>query len=191
MKITLKDVRLSFPALWKAKAINDGAAKFSCSLLLNKESDAAQITAFRAAAKEVAIAQWPTGIPKSVKNCIHEGSEKDYDGYDETIMFVSASSNNRVPIVDIDRTPLAEADGKPYAGCFVNAVVRLWAQDNQFGKRVNAQLCGVQFVRDGESFGEKPFSVEDEFEDLSAGVKGNGGVGTPEDEDIPFAANYL
>jgi len=44
----------------------------------------------------------------------------------------------------------------------------LWAQDNQFGKRVNAELLGVQFVRDGEPFGGgKPATPED-FEDLGA-----------------------
>lgn len=190
MKVTLKNVRLSFPALWKAKSINNGAPKFSASFLLDKENQEDQIADLKKVAKEVAEAQWPKGIPKGVKNCVREGSEKEYDGYGDHVVFVSASSNNRIPVVAQDRTPLAEEDGKPYAGCYVNAVIRLWAQENDFGKRVNAQLCGVQFVKDGESFGDKPFNAEEEFEDLS-GNRGNGALGTPEDSDIPFIPNYI
>ncbi|WP_244126983.1 ssDNA-binding protein, partial [Xylella fastidiosa] len=66
-----------------------------------------------------------------------------------------------------DRTPLAAQDGRPYAGCYVNANIELWAQDNNYGKRINASLGGVQFLRDGEAFaGGGVASVED-FEDLS------------------------
>lgn len=193
MKLTLKNVRLSFPALWKAKSINGGEAKFGASFLIDKEKDAAQLDAVKNAMKEVAREQWPNGIPKGVKFALRDGSEKDFDGYGDGVMFISSSSSHRVPVVAPDRTPLAEEDGKPYAGCYVNASIRLWAQDNNFGKRVNAQLCGVQFVRDGESFGDKPFNPEEEFEDLSKSSTstGNGAVGAPEDDDIPFLPNYL
>jgi hypothetical protein len=47
-------------------------------------------------------------------------------------------------------------------------VVELWAQDNQYGKRINASLGGVQFAKDGESFGGGGNVVEaDDFDDLS------------------------
>jgi hypothetical protein len=71
-------------------------------------------------------------------------------------------------VVDRDRTPLTASDGKPYAGCFVNAVVELWAQDNQYGKRINASLGGVQFAADGDAFGGGGVRTEaDDFDDLS------------------------
>jgi hypothetical protein len=72
--------------------------------------------------------------------------------------------------VDKDRSPLVSADGRPYSGCYVNAQVEVWAQDHKsFGKRINAQLLGVQFVEDGDSFqaGAPPANPED-FGDLSA-----------------------
>ena len=34
----------------------------------------------------------------------------------------------------------------------MNAIVELWAQDNNYGKRINASLAGVQFAKDGEAF---------------------------------------
>jgi hypothetical protein len=96
--------------------------------------------------------------------CLHDGSEKpDTDGYGPGVMYVSASERKRFPIVDKDLTPLAEEDGKPYAGCYVNASIRLWVQDNQYGKRINAAIVAVQFAKDGDSFGAAPVNVEDEF----------------------------
>jgi hypothetical protein len=106
-------------------------------------------------------------VPKSVKLCLRDGAEKDEtDGYGDEVMFVSASSAKRVPVVDRDLTPLMEENGKPYAGCYVNMSIRLWAQDNQFGKRVNAQLRAVQFVKDGEAFGNKPVDPQKEFKQI-------------------------
>jgi hypothetical protein len=107
-------------------------------------------------------------IPKNVKLCLRDGAEKDeIDGYGEEIKFISASCSKRPPVVGRDLTPLAEEDGILYAGCYVNVSFRLWAQDNQFGKRVNAQLRAVQFVRDGDAFGEKPVVAEEEFSALT------------------------
>ena len=79
-------------------------------------------------------------------------------------MFISARSKSRPTVVDRDKTPLTEQDGRPYGGCFVNAIVELWAQDNQFGKRINATLAGVQFLKDGDAFGGSRPADPDEFE---------------------------
>mgnify|MGYP001230954780 CR=1 FL=1 len=37
---------------------------------------------------------------------------------------------------------------------YVNANIELWAQNNAYGKRINATLLVVQFSKDGEPFGE-------------------------------------
>jgi hypothetical protein len=166
MKIKLQNVRLSFPSLFKAKAVNDGEPRFSCSLLLNKKEDAAQIDVLRKGCIEVAHLKWGPKLPKGLTYPVKDGSTKDYDGYTDKIMFISASNQHRPSVVDRDLDPLAEEDGKPYAGCYVNAVIRLWAQDNKWGKKINAQLCGVQFSTDGEAFGEKPFVAQEEFDAL-------------------------
>jgi hypothetical protein len=56
-----------------------------------------------------------------------------------------------------------------YGGCWVNILIRPWWQDNRFGKRVNAGLVAVQFLRDDEAFGEGRITddqIEDSFESL-------------------------
>lgn len=163
MNIKLSNVRLSFPALHRPKAGPDGGEpKFSATFLLDKKTDAAQIKQLQDAIDSLIASELKGKRPKGV--CLHDGSEKpETDGYGDSVMYVSASSKTRVPLVDRNLTPLTEDDNKPYAGCYVNASIRLWAQDNQYGKRINAALRAVQFVKDGNSFGEGSVDVEREF----------------------------
>jgi hypothetical protein len=60
-----------------------------------------------------------------------------------------------------------------YGGCWGNILFRPWFQSNKYGKRVNANLIAVQFLRDGEPFGEGRISdevVDDTFDDESEGA---------------------
>jgi len=168
MKVFLKKVRLSFPHLHEANSYEGGPAKFSASYIFPPDHPAVQ--ELNAAIVKVAAEKWGAkadAILKTLrtagKTCLRDGDSKaDRDEY-AGMMFVSASSAKRVKLVDQDgTTPLVEADGKPYGGCYVNAFVEVWAMDNQFGKRICAGLGGVQFHSDGEPFGAS--SGNDEFE---------------------------
>ena len=175
MNIQLSNVRLSYPQLFKPKAfamspVGQGQSepKFSAVAILDKAQDAKQIQILKDGMKAVAEEKWGVGkIPKGIKVCVRDGAEKEgTEGYGPDIVFVSTSSAKRIPIVDRNLTPLVEEDGKPYAGCYINLSLRLWAQDNQYGKRINAQLRAVQFVKDGEAFGDKPADPKAEFKSL-------------------------
>lgn len=165
--VKLRNVRLSFPALFEARAMDGGTPKFSASFLLNKKTDAAQIKAIQAAIETHLKTKNKGAKLPSNKICLRDGSEKEFDGYGEEVMYVSASNARRPLVVDLQGTPLAAEDGKPYAGCYVNANIDVWWQDNKFGKRVNAQLRSVQFVKDGEAFGAAPLDAAKEFEDVN------------------------
>lgn len=170
----LVSVRLSFPDIWVPKSLQANAEpKYGCSFLIDKATQGEQIKELKELILAAAKAKWPGKVKeltdkKKLHFCLHEGSEKDYDGYSEDNMFLTASSKKRPLIVDRDRTPLAEQDSRPYAGCYVDAIVRIWVQDNDYGKRVNAELMGVQFVKDGDPFGAGPINP-DAFTDHSAG----------------------
>jgi len=170
-QIKLKNVRLSYPALFTPKAFEEGQkAKFNCQLILNKRDHAATIEALQGKIDEAAKSFFGKTVPKLKGICLRDGSEKgDKDGYGDEVMFVSASSERRPQVVDRDPSiPLVEADGRPYAGCYVNAMVSLWVQDNKFGKRVNANILAVQFLKDGEPFGES-VNATDAFADETDG----------------------
>ncbi len=172
MKISLKNVRLTFPALFEAKTVNgEGAPAFSASFLLTPDHPA--IETLRAAFDKIGEAKWGAKWPVIKKGieakdalALHNGDSKaEYDGY-EGNFFISARNKTRPVVIDRDKTPLVEADGKPYAGCYVNASIELWAQDNNYGKRINASLRGVQFLKDGEAFAGGGVASDDEFDDL-------------------------
>jgi Protein of unknown function (DUF2815) len=185
MRIMLKDVRLAFPSLFKASApATGGEAAFSASFLLPKTHK--QLPEIKAAFKTLAKDKWGAksdSVLKSLeaadKLCLHDGDAKaDYEGF-EGNLFISARAKVRPTVFNQQREELTEADGKPYSGCFVNASIELWAQDNGFGKRINAQLRGVQFLRDGDAFaGGSRAADADEFDEL----------GAPEGEDDPLVA---
>ena len=173
MDMTITNARLSFPHLFEPAAeSNQPNAKvvYSASFLLKKDDPT--INKIREAIFKTAEEKWgekANGIlMKLYANnlvCLRDGDLKDYDGY-EGCMFVASKNKNRPLLIDRDRSILGQSDGKPYAGCYVNAKVSFWAQDNQYGKRINCSLLGVQFVKDGDSFTGARVAVTDDFEDL-------------------------
>lgn len=178
MKVKLANVRLAFPALFEAKTVNgEGAPAYGASFLI-ETTDKANIAAINAAIDAVAVEKWGvkaashlTLMRKTDKVALHDGDLKaQYAGF-AGMLFVSSRSAARPLVLDKDKTPLTAQDGKPYGGCYVNATVELWAQDNKYGKRVNAQLLGVQFFADGDSFGGGAVGSADDFEDLAVGAE--------------------
>lgn len=183
MKVQLSNVRLSFPTLFEAKKVgDDGELKYSACFIidpasanartLSKAVDATAEEKWGAKAKAI-LAE----LKKKDRVCYHEGpkvnsSGEVYDGF-EDMHHVNSSNKARPTVIDRDRSPLQAGDGKPYGGCYVNAILELWAQDHpKYGKRINATLSGVQFVRDGDAFvGGTPARAED-FDDLGVEEEG-------------------
>lgn len=172
MKINLSNVRLAFPVLWEAKTVNgEGEPAFSASFLIPPDHPVIKElhAAFEALGKDKWGAKWGA-VKKEIEAkdrfALHDGDTKsDYAGFPGS-MYISARNKVRPLTIDRDKSPLTEADGRPYAGCYVNASVELWPQDNNYGKRINASLRGVQFLRDGEAFAGGGSAKPDEFDDL-------------------------
>lgn len=176
MKLKLNNVRLAFPSLFEAKTVNgEGKPAFSAVFLL--EPTDRQVKTIEAAIDAAAAEKWGAKAPAMLKQIraadktfLHDGDTKaSYAGF-EGMTFVSARSETRPLVLDADKSPLVAADGKPYAGCYVNAVLDVWAMDNNYGKRVCASLGAVQFFRDGDAFAGGRSASEDDFDDVSAGA---------------------
>ena len=161
-RITLKNVRLSFPALFEPETFDDKPGKFAATFLIPKSDTRTKKILDQEIAK--LIADKKIKVP-SDKRCLKDGDESEYEGYADH-WSIKAASKKRPTVIDRDKSQLADSDGVLYAGCYVNAIIDLWVQDNKYGKRVNANLYGVQFVKDGEAFGMGPVDVTDDFEDL-------------------------
>lgn len=172
MKVRLSNVRLTFPQLFEAKQVNgQGDPKFSAAFLIPR--DHPQIPEIQSAIIAAATEKWAAkkdevlkALKAADKLAVHDGDAKsDYDGYAGNY-FINASNKIRPLVIGPSREPLVAADGKPYSGCYVTAIVEFWAQDNQFGKRVNASLLGVQFLRDGERLAGGGIAAADDFESI-------------------------
>lgn len=171
--IKLENVRLSFPQLWTARAMQDksgapqGKPKFSATYLMDNETHAALIARIEKTIDRVALEEFKKKVTLKHK-CLHDGNEMDdIEGYGDGITFLRASSLRRPAVVDRQVQTLAEEDGVIYAGCYVNATVRIYAMSHDVGgKQVNAELRAIQFVKDGESFGAGKVDVESEFDSL-------------------------
>lgn len=172
--IKLNNVRLSYPNLFVAKAQEEGKEPdFSTTFLLDKKAHAAVINQIEKQIGRVALDFFKKKVTLGRK-CLRDGNEKDdKEGYGDEVMFLTARNKKRPVVVDRDLTPLTKDDPKPYAGCYVNATVRLFAYDHpKGGKGVSASLRAVQFVKDGESFGAGPVNAEEEFEAVADDVDG-------------------
>lgn len=214
MKVRLKNVRLAFPNLFEPRAAQKPGDKPKYgTIAIYSDASRAQVSdgngpygpempvseALKKAMEPVAKAKWGAkagDVYKSLKaqnkTVIHDGAEKaQYAGF-EGNHYISAANSIRPPVVDSDgRTPLTISDGKPYAGAYATVVVELWAQDNQYGKRLNASLMGVQFLRDGERLAGGAVASEDDFEAIpeeeGAAVFGGNDKSPAEVQTDPFA----
>ena len=176
MKFLLPNVRLAFPAVFTPQTVmGEGDPSYSAVMIIDPKGQAKVIEELQAVMKTVAKEKWGAKADATLKAitskgnlCLRDGADKpDYDGF-EGMMYMSARSKQRPLVLDTDKTPLTEEDGKPYAGCYANVSVDIWAMDNQYGKRICAQLRGLQFVKDGEAFGGGGTANADEFEELEA-----------------------
>ena len=171
----IPDVRLSYFYGHEPYTSDDGKINYGTHLLM--KPDHPSIPAIKAAQRAVAVAMWGadadavmTQLAAKDRLVLHDGtiSKPGNDAY-KGVLYVSANSGKkRYTIVDADRRPLTAADGRPYSGCYANAIIQVWAQQNKFGRGINAQICGVQFLRHGEAFGGGRVAAADEFNVVAA-----------------------
>jgi hypothetical protein len=191
-KIKLKMVRTAFvqSLIGAAQDYQDnGKFRHSATFLIEPGSD--NDKAIEAAFKTEAQAVWPKKAqamidsfkPQSNKCCYQKGELKEYDGFEG---MMALTGHRRVE----DGRPLlldsvAGEDGKPakligsdgkfypgkesriYGGCYVNAMVEIYAQDGK-NPGLRCALLGVQFAKDGDSFGGASKGKEGDFEVIDA-----------------------
>jgi hypothetical protein len=161
--IQLRNVRLSFPHLWEAAGIgNDpnSAPRYSANFLIAKD-DKKNLGVLKKGVKKLLAEKFGGKRLPDERMPMHDGDDKEYSGYSGHI-FVSTARNEsqgRPTVLDRDKTQLAPGDGRPYAGCFVDAILRLYSiggegdRKSAYGKRICASLEAVRFRGDGERFG--------------------------------------
>lgn len=165
MKIKLNNVRISFPSLFQKATFNGEETGYEATFLINKDSQSDQIDALNKAVSSLIATELKGAKLKADKICLKDGDEIEYDGYAGN-MSIKGSNKRRPIVINRDKSPITENDEVIYAGCYVNAIVELWAMNNNYGRRICASLLAVQFAKDGESFGGGPGASIDDFDDI-------------------------
>lgn len=164
----IKDVRLSYPHIFKPWAQNEGDTKrFSARFLLDKKKHKKEIEYLEKHFLELQKEKFKKRIPAD-KLCMRDGDQTGKPE-DEGMMYIQAGEKTRPLVINKDKSPVTEEDDVVYAGCRVHAQVKFWCQDNNYGKRINANLLGIQFYQDGERFGAERPDVDEDFDDESEG----------------------
>lgn len=172
MSYRIDNVRFNYTnSLFTAQRPKTGEGKEKFSVVAIFPKDHPQVAAIKAELLKVADAKWPGKGAEVLKQlaagdrvCLHDGDAKaDKPGY-EGNLFINASNELRPLVIGPQREALAASDGKPYSGSYGNIIVEFWAQDNQFGKRINASLLGVQHIKDGERLSGGGVASADDFD---------------------------
>ena len=182
-KVLTPEFRVAFADVWEARAYGDGEPKFGLVMVFPKTTD---ISALKRAAEKVAREKWGDKLPEMMKAGKirlpwRDGTEyAQYDGFDDTVVFIRATSTRPPGIVDAKLQRILDQT-EFYSGCYARATVNAYAYDTKGNKGVSFGLLNLQKIRDGESFvgsakPEKDFEplAEKDFDPLS------------EDDDLPF-----
>jgi hypothetical protein len=183
MILMLKMKRHAFPAIGRTSAIGDGEPAYGTRLIIDpKDADVAVIDK---ALEEVAVAKWKEDgkavlamLKEEKKVCFEKApyrskkTGKVYDGFEGMYHLGTRNPKTQPTVFDKYGEPVTDPnkiEQVVYSGCYINAKVELWAQDNSFGRRINCSLLGVMFADDGTSFGggAAPASADD-FAGLAA-----------------------
>lgn len=180
--------RVSFPTVFQAKsAFENQKPKYGLTMLFNVadiQGDPKQKAlwdAMKGAVKTCALEKWGSEdkVPSNFRNPFRKGEEKDYDGYDEGTIFVTANrpeSQGKPAVVDQSVTPILDP-GEFYAGCYAQATVSVFSYSKMGNNGVSFGLNNVQKVRDGDPFSGRTNAVDDfsalsgdDVESVSEGV---------------------
>lgn len=175
----LKNVTLAFPSLFEKKVFGGGddlsKGKYEASFLIDKETQNDQYEKVKKAIQEL-MAENKKKVP-SANWFLKDGDDVSYDGFEGKYSIKSSTkykptcvTKDKLRVVADEREAIDDntivAPDMFYAGCVVNAKINLWIQDNAYGKKVNASLLGVQFVKDGKRYEGKKVADIDDFEDI-------------------------
>lgn len=180
--ILVKNVRLSYPHLFKPWSKNEGEnKKYSGKFLMGKATHAAEIKALGQHLGKMMMEAFKKRIPND-KLFLRDGESTAKEEMLDSFV-ISASESKAPDVINRDKSRINEGDDIIYAGCYVNVLLRPWVQNNQFGQRINANLLAVQFVRDGEPFSSISRPDTDEaFDFVDEDFSGVGEGGSDDDD---------
>lgn len=190
--ILIENVRCSYPHLFvPQEGDKPGDKSYSMTALLPKKTHKAAQELITKACREL-LEENKAKFKKGERVALAADRKFLRDGdlsgktENEAMFTISAREKKRPSVRNKDKSVIDSSESDIiYGGCYVNVLIRPWFQDNDYGKRLNANLIAVQFVRDGEPFGEGRISeedIDDTFDDIDDGDDGDAGFDDGDDD---------
>jgi hypothetical protein len=185
--IRLDNVRLSYPHLFDPWTNDETKPKkFGCTCIVSKATHREAQKLFVEVMNNILKEKNKGEKLKGELKFFRDGEPKDEDGtpvpakpeYAGAWICVASERPEYPPSIRGRTGKLIKPEEKSlfYAGAVVNMLVRPWWQpDKGNGKRINANLVAVQWVRHGERIGEAGISedeIDESFEDLGDDMNG-------------------
>lgn len=195
--IRIQNARAAFPSLFGKASFNGQETKYEITLLLegkgphqvevgtSRADESGQVRLvfdkkadMEAIIREAAVAKWGAKADayiKSLRNgnffCWKDGDLKpDTAGFPGN-MSLKASNALQPRVYNGNRQLLATEDGTIYSGCYVHAIVEVYAWESKVGGRgISATIHQVMFAKDGEAFVGTRLSSDALFDGVTAGA---------------------
>lgn len=148
--IKLTNVKLSFPSVFEHGSFGgESTGKYEATFLIPKDTEEGKKAYEQLVAEaERLMKENKVKVPKD-RWALKDGDETD-DEYAQGHWILKTANKNRPTLVDRKGHPVTKEDDEVnpmfFGGATVNAVVGLWLQNNSFGKRINGNLAGIQYV---------------------------------------------
>lgn len=178
--IFLSNVRLSFPHIAEPQVQQGETGErktYNCEFILSPNDPG--WAAWMQAVMAMAVDKWKEQAQNVINLCqqdrkkrcygwgqekINQKTFKVYDGYDGMVFIGAArqAKDGMPQIIDEQGKPVDPANlmacqaiaRKLYGGCYVNAAIKPWMQENKHGRGIRCDLVAIQFFADGTPFGE-------------------------------------
>lgn len=172
-KVITPEFRVSFPNVFRpAKSMQPNSEpKYGLAMLFPKGAD---LSALKKAAAEAVKEKWGDAPPKNLRSPFRDQGEKEFEGYEEGAIFISATSKQKPGLVDGGNQDIID-ESEFYAGCYARASVRAFAYDQSGNRGVAFGLQNVQKLRDGDPLGGRS-KPQDDFEPVAPQEGGAGGL---------------
>ncbi len=162
----LKNVRLRYPNLFSTESYKGtDTGKYSATFILDAEQHKEILVEMQAGIEEMITTELKVKKLDAGRICLKDGDDSGSE-FLEGKFTVKASNKFPITILSKSREVIKSADESPfYPGCYVNAIIDFWPQQGD-GKRINSNLLGIQFSKNGERISEGSGIDINEFDDL-------------------------
>lgn len=143
--------------------------KYSVSCIVSREDEETLAVIKEAIAEAKTIgktAKWGGKEPKTIKNPVHDGTERDDPAYENAIYF-GANSKNAVPVLNRLQDPIPATEA--YSGCYALVSVTFFPYSGS-SNGIGAGLNAVLKLEDGEPLGGGGDAKKD-FDGMDLGIE--------------------